>query len=175
MISEPSTPLFKVQRGDCVGQQRNPCMTYSGNPYLHLAGFNVAPPLYRTLNRIQTLRSGRGGKIHFLPLLDLSPANQSPMLLHSAGQGNLFLLLCAHRRRQLQLGQIMLDSNHACTRTARPNVEHEHLILAQLADLALFFPALHIHTQCVRTVKATTLLPCNLRCKQGEDTVRYFQ
>lgn len=42
-------------------------------------------------------------------LLDLTPADEAPVLVHAAGQCNLLALLGAHRAGQLQLGQIVLD------------------------------------------------------------------
>ena len=53
------------------------------------------------------LTSGR--QLHFCALLDLTPADETPVLLNTPAESNLFLLLCADRGGQLQLGQIMLD------------------------------------------------------------------
>ena len=63
------------------------------------------------------LTSGR--QLHFCALLDLTPADETPVLLNTSAEGNLFLLLCADRGGQLQFGQIMLDLHAgACNVTA---------------------------------------------------------
>jgi len=62
-------------------------------------------------------------------LLNLTPPNQAPMLFYSSTQRNLLAFFRAHRTRQLQLGQIVLDGNYSCTGAHRPDVKHEHFIL----------------------------------------------
>lgn len=48
-------------------------------------------------------------------LLNLSPSNEPPVLLHPPGERNLLALLGAHRRRQLQLRQIALHLQRGIT------------------------------------------------------------
>ena len=56
--------------------------------------------------------------------LNLTPANQAPVLFNSSGQGNLFAHLCAHGRGELKLGEIPLDGDDASAGTHGTNVEH---------------------------------------------------
>ena len=69
------------------------------------------------------------------------------MLLHAPGERHLLALLGAHGRRQLQLGEIRLDSHHPRAGAHGADVQHEHLRLAQLGHLALLLAPLRPHAQ----------------------------
>mmetsp|Transcript_236 Transcript_236/g.920 ORF Transcript_236/g.920 Transcript_236/m.920 type:complete len:280 (+) Transcript_236:142-981(+) len=81
------------------------------------------------------------------PRLNLPPPDEPPVLLDAAGQRHLLALLGAHRRRELQLGEVGLDRHHARARAHRPNVQHQHLRLGQLRHLALLLAPLRAHAQ----------------------------
>ena len=79
--------------------------------------------------------------------LDLAPSNEAPMLLDTAAQGNLLTLACAHRRGELELGEIVLNSNHTGASGHGPDVKHQDLTLSELGDLSCLLCALCSHTQ----------------------------
>lgn len=59
------------------------------------------------------------------------------MLLDSSAERDLLANLRASRAGKLQLRSISLDSDHLRTRSRRPDVDHEHLVLCQFSDLGL--------------------------------------
>ena len=69
--------------------------------------------------------------------LNLTPANQAPVLFNSSGERNLFANLGAHRRGELKLGEIPLDGDDASAGTHGTNVEHENFALGELGHLSL--------------------------------------
>ena len=81
------------------------------------------------------------------PVPDLSPSDETPMLLHSPTEGDLLADRGADRRRQPDLGQIGLDGDDAATGGERSDVDHQHLVLGKLRNFRALFVALHSDTE----------------------------
>mmetsp|Transcript_34195 Transcript_34195/g.95410 ORF Transcript_34195/g.95410 Transcript_34195/m.95410 type:complete len:201 (-) Transcript_34195:108-710(-) len=71
------------------------------------------------------------------------------MLVDTPAQGHLVVLLCAHRVRQSDFGQVvLLDTENSAACGSGSDVDHEDLSLLQLRDLdGLAAVALDLHTQ----------------------------
>jgi hypothetical protein len=69
---------------------------------------------------------------------DLSPADQTPVLVHTTTESDLLTLHGAHRVDEEDLGEIALHRNHAATSRRGADVDHEHLTLDELGDTSLF-------------------------------------
>lgn len=65
----------------------------------------MSPPILAAVPSL----SAACGQVHLEPLLDLTPSNEAPVLLHAPTEGHLLALLGAHWGCELQLGQITLD------------------------------------------------------------------
>ena len=57
------------------------------------------------------------------------------MLFHTPTQGHLLALLGANGTRQLELCQVVLDGNNACSSAHGSDVEHQDFTLRHLGDL----------------------------------------
>mmetsp|Transcript_22360 Transcript_22360/g.37389 ORF Transcript_22360/g.37389 Transcript_22360/m.37389 type:complete len:223 (-) Transcript_22360:817-1485(-) len=69
------------------------------------------------------------------------------MLVHAAGEGHLLALGGADGGGELQLGEIGLDRQHACTRGHGPDVKHQDLALRELLHLASLLVTLSADTE----------------------------
>ena len=67
-----------------------------------------------------------------------SPADETPVLVDTPRERNLFADLGAGRACKEDLGQVGLDAHDTATGRCRANVDHEHLVLCQLLHLGLF-------------------------------------
>ena len=99
----------------------------------------------------------------FFSFADLSPANQAPVLLHTAAKCDLLAYSGAARACQLDLCHVVLHSGHLAASGRGPNVDHDHLALGQLLHLALLLPVRRLHAeqpaeQVVRHLVRTVLV-----------------
>jgi hypothetical protein len=65
------------------------------------------------------------------------PSNKTPMLLNSAGKGDLLANLGTGRAGELKSGGIGLDGNDLGTSGGRTDVDHEDFVLCELSNLCL--------------------------------------
>ena len=79
--------------------------------------------------------------------LDLAPPDQAPVLLDAPAERDLLAVLGAHRAGELQLGEVVLDGEHARAGAHAADVEHQHLALGQLRDLGLLLALLGAHAE----------------------------
>lgn len=68
---------------------------------------------------------------------DGGPTDQTPMLLDTTAQSNLFTQACAGRAGKGKLSSIVLDSNNLGTSRRGTNVDHDDFVLGKLGDLGL--------------------------------------
>ena len=57
------------------------------------------------------------------------------MLLHTSTEGHLLALLGANGTRQLELGQVVLYGDNACSSAHGPDIKHQNFALGHLGDL----------------------------------------
>mmetsp|Transcript_13801 Transcript_13801/g.35579 ORF Transcript_13801/g.35579 Transcript_13801/m.35579 type:complete len:228 (+) Transcript_13801:96-779(+) len=96
--------------------------------------------------------------------VDLSPADEAPVLVYAPREGNLLLLRRAHRRSQRNLGQIGAHRLDAAARRRRANIHHEDLALGELLHLALLLAVCGLDTkQAAQQVVAHLNLRVDLR------------
>ena len=92
------------------------------------------------------------------PRLDLSPPDEPPVFFHSSRKRDLFPFFRAHRRRELQLGEVALHRDDPRTGAHAPDVQHQNLGFGELRDLALLFAALCPDTKQPEIVKINVSL-----------------
>lgn len=71
--------------------------------------------------------------------LNLTPANQTPMLLDSSAQCNFLSYAGTHWGSELQLCKNIFHSDHASSSGHRSDVQHKNLCLGQLRNSPLLF------------------------------------
>ena len=74
-------------------------------------------------------------RVQLLARSDLAPSEETPMLVHTPGQGQLLPDLGAHGLDQTDLGQVSLDGRDLASGGEGSDVDHEDLALGQLLDL----------------------------------------
>ena len=78
---------------------------------------------------------------------DLTPADETPVTLHSPGEGDLLPEGGADGGLEADLGQIGFDRDHPAAGGEGADVDHEHLVLRELGDLGALLVALHPHAE----------------------------
>mmetsp|Transcript_11967 Transcript_11967/g.26986 ORF Transcript_11967/g.26986 Transcript_11967/m.26986 type:complete len:692 (+) Transcript_11967:117-2192(+) len=116
------------------------CVVGGGNALLHKSGF----PVLRDLARFGCLLLGN---LELDTLSDLSPSNETPVLVDTAGQGDLLSFRRTGGLREGDLGELALDGDDPSTGGRRSDVDHQDLSLGQFLDLGLFATVAGLDTQ----------------------------